>query len=88
MQALASTQTHAGKCESESQETKQAHVPFVTLLEHTAHFVPSLPHGGIYDITVFKSNWKKKRKGILKRNNLLSPCLYTSELESELSLFH
>lgn len=29
VQTLASTQTHAGKCESESQETKQAHVPFV-----------------------------------------------------------
>lgn len=57
VQTLASTQTHAGKCESESQETKQAHVPFVIWLEHTAHFVTSLPHGGIYDITVFKSNF-------------------------------
>lgn len=29
VQTLASTQTHAGKCESESQETKQARVPSV-----------------------------------------------------------
>lgn len=29
VQTLASTQTHVGKCESESQETKQARVPFV-----------------------------------------------------------
>ena len=56
VQTLASTQTHAGKCESESQETKQARVPSVVWLEHTAHFVTSLPPGGIYDITVFKSN--------------------------------
>lgn len=48
VQTLASTQTHAGKCESESQETKQAHVPFVIWLEHCHLYY--LPHGGIYDV--------------------------------------
>lgn len=79
VRTLAPTQIQAGKCERESQETKQAHVPFVVWLEQADHFVTPLPCGGIYDTNVFKGNSKKKkkRKEILKRNNFLSLCPFT-----------
>lgn len=62
VRTLAPTQTQAGKCERESRETKQAHVPFVVWLEQADHFVTPLPCGGIYDTNVFKGNLKKKKK--------------------------